>query len=76
MLDAAGCIEILTGKQQRRIQEYLHSVFGGDPSTHDDWQKFFEHPNPENVPYDDWHEAQVVFGLYAIPMSRAANSPR
>ena len=51
-LDAAGCIEIVTGEQQRRVQEYLHKVIGGDFSTYTEWREFFaQRPreNPWNV---------------------------
>jgi hypothetical protein len=39
-LDAAACIEIVTGEQQRRVQEYLHSVIGKDFSTYAEWREF------------------------------------
>jgi len=40
-LDVAYLIEILSGEQQRRIQEYLHSRFNQDFSTREEWRKFF-----------------------------------
>jgi hypothetical protein len=40
-LDAADLIAILSGEQQRRIQEYLHDHFKEDFSTKEEWQKFF-----------------------------------
>jgi hypothetical protein len=76
MLDAASCIDILTGEQQRRIQEYLQGRFGGDLSTRDEWQKFFTRPNPENVPYDDWQKRRSYSASMTIPMSCVAKSPR
>jgi hypothetical protein len=51
-LDAAGSIQIMTGEQQRRIQEYLHNMIGGDFSTYDEWRNFFAQSprqNPWNV---------------------------
>jgi Flp pilus assembly pilin Flp len=74
-LDAASCIDILTGEQQRRVQEYLHNFFGGDLSTREQWQKFFTRPNPEDMPYGDWHEAQVVFSLYDDPEEPRSQKP-
>jgi hypothetical protein len=40
-LDVADLIVILSGEQQRRVEEYLHSRFNQDFSTKEEWQKFF-----------------------------------
>jgi len=40
-LDVADLIVIVSGEQQRRIEEYLHSWFNQDFSTKEEWQKFF-----------------------------------
>ena len=46
-LDVAYLIVILSGEQQRRIQEYLHNRFKEDFSTKEEWQKFFSQiPRP------------------------------
>lgn len=46
-LNVADLIVILSGEQQRRVQEYLHSRFNQDFSTKEEWQKFFaQTPRP------------------------------
>jgi hypothetical protein len=47
-LDAAACIRIVTGEQQRHIQEYLHSVIGEDFSTYAEWRDFFAQSPRQN----------------------------
>lgn len=50
--DIVSCIEIVTGEQQRRVQEYLHKVIGGTFSTYTEWREFFAQSprqNPWNV---------------------------
>lgn len=47
-LDAAACIRIVTGEQQRHIQEYLHSVIGEDFSTYTEWRDFFAQSPRQN----------------------------
>jgi len=51
-LDAASSIDIVSGGQQRRVQEYLHDLIGGDFSNRAGWQSFFAQsprPNPWRV---------------------------
>jgi len=63
-LDAAGCIEIVTGEQQRRVQEYLHKVIGADFSTYTEWREFFAQSprqNPWRVKRS--HAEALVAGL-------------
>jgi hypothetical protein len=74
-LDAASCIDILTGEQQRRIQEYLQGRFGGDLSTRDEWQKFFHAPKPRERGLRRLAEAQVVFALYDDPYELRSQKP-
>jgi hypothetical protein len=130
-LDAAACIDILTGEQDRRAQEYLHNAIGGNFSTYSEWRSFFgqsprRNPwrlkrgeadgwikilqegwstpgaqkaqigffqaqtglasssaedfinwlrNPENTRYDEWVNAQIVFGsAYDDPELKKRNS--
>jgi hypothetical protein len=46
-LDVADLIVIVSGEQQRRVQEYLHSHFKEDFSAKAQWQEFFaQSPRP------------------------------
>jgi hypothetical protein len=47
-LDAAACIRIVTGEQQRQVQEYLHSMIGEDFSTYAEWRDFFAQSPRQN----------------------------
>jgi hypothetical protein len=47
-LDAASCIEVVTGEQQRRVQENLHKSMGGDFSTYAEWRDFFAQSPRQN----------------------------
>lgn len=65
-LDVADLIAILSGEQQRRIQEYLHSHFKEDFSTKEEWEKFFaQTPRPH-----PWHmtrsKAQEWIGMLQV----------
>jgi hypothetical protein len=62
-LDAAGCIEIVTGEQQLRVQEYLHKVIGGDYSTYTEWRDFFAQ-SPRRSPWAV--RRREVAGLVAL----------
>jgi hypothetical protein len=130
-LDATACIDILTGEQDRRAQEYLHNAIGEKFSTYSEWRSFFgqsprRNPwrlkrgeadgwikmlqegwstpgaqkaqisffqaqtglassspedfinwlrNPENTRYDEWANAQIVFGsAYDDPELHKRNS--
>ena len=67
-LDVAYLIEILSGEQQRRIQEYLHNQFKEDFSTKAEWQKFFaQTPRPQpwrmtRSKAQEWIGSLQVFG--------------
>jgi hypothetical protein len=55
-LDAAACIEIVTGEQQRRVQKYLHDMVGQDFSIWTEWKAFFDQiprPNPWQLRRED-----------------------
>jgi hypothetical protein len=65
-LDVADLIVILSGEQQRRIQEYLHNHFKEDFSTKEEWHRFFAQiPRPH-----PWHmtrsEAQEWIRLIRV----------
>jgi hypothetical protein len=49
-LDTEACIEILTGEQDRRVQEYLHNVIGQNFSTYTAWRDFFSQ-SPRRNPW-------------------------
>jgi hypothetical protein len=67
-LDVADLIVIVSGEQQRRIDEYLHSRFKQDFSTREEWQKFFAQiPRPypwrvTRVEAQEWIGTLRVFG--------------
>ena len=67
-LNVADLIVIVSGEQQRRIQEYLHSRFNQDFSTREEWQKFFAQiPRPHpwrmtRVEAQEWVGSLQVHG--------------
>jgi hypothetical protein len=67
-LNVADLIVIVSGEQQRRIQEYLHSRFNQDFSTGEEWQKFFAQiPRPHpwrmtRVEAQEWVGSLQVHG--------------
>jgi hypothetical protein len=67
-LDVADLIVIVSGEQQRRIEEYLHSRFKQDFSTKEEWLKFFAQiPRPypwrvTRVEAQEWIGSLRVFG--------------
>jgi hypothetical protein len=77
-LDVADLIVILSGEQQRRIDEYLHSRFKQDFSTREEWQKFFAQiprpypwrmtlQNPENTLGEEWEKGEKILAAYDGP---------
>jgi len=70
-LDAAGCIEIVTGQQQRRVQEYLHKVIGGDYSSYTEWRNFFARSPRQNPWTVRRREVAALIDL----LQRSRNSP-